>query len=75
MKSKIYFSEKLENKKRKSAAARFYYPAEIVLKNGTTKKALFTSNELMSAIERANKNPENFPVSSDSFWRRYFGWF
>lgn len=61
MKSKIYMKEVLKNKDRKSAAAPEYYPARIKGVNGEMTTALFTMNDLLDAVDRANKNKEDIP--------------
>lgn len=63
--------EVLTNKDRKAAAAAEYYPVRIKGENGEIKTALFTMNDLLDAVERADKNKEDIPEIT--FWEKLFG--
>ena len=63
MKSKIDTSEKVDNKERKFGSSLEYFPCLI-----DDNKALFTKNELDIAIERANKNLEDFEEDGFLSW-------
>lgn len=67
MKSKIYIDERVVNKDRKFGEAKHYYPCRIVGIHGTELDAAFTRNVLEEAIERGNKNKEDFVDNDDSF--------
>ncbi len=67
MKSKIFFSEKLENKNRHFGSALTYYPAMIDNGFGEEHPALFTIDQIKKAMNRANLNPEDVPEEK-SFW-------
>jgi hypothetical protein len=59
MKSKIYLNEKKKNKNRQFNELLEYYPCYI-----DNDFALFTENEIMRAIERGKKHPEDIPKQS-----------
>jgi len=61
MKSKLYLEEIVENKDRKFGSTLKYYPARLISESGTTVNALFTKNELDTAMKRAVTNPEDIP--------------
>ena len=52
-------SEVVENKDRKFGSATEYYPIYIKRRNGDLVPALFTLDQIQSAIDRATKNPED----------------
>lgn len=64
MKSEIYLSEKVENADRRFGSLPFYFPVKIIDFNGNEIKALFSRPELDIAVERAKKNPEDWPEIS-----------
>jgi hypothetical protein len=61
MKSKIYLDECVENKDYTFGEADQYYPVKVVLNNGTIQRALFTRNQIVTALNRAHNNEEDFP--------------
>lgn len=61
MRSKIYKSEITENTDKHHNAKDFYYPAYLISQDGTKIEMLFTDAELAIAIDRAEKNPEDWP--------------
>jgi len=74
MKSKIYRSETVENKDRKSGGATHYQPAIIIIGEEEI-RALFTIHDLDDAIERADRNHEDFPDKTffEVMCDRFFG--
>lgn len=56
--SKIVSSEKIQNKKKSSTAADFYFPVWVEDEKGLS-FALFTERELTTALNRGEKNPED----------------
>jgi len=72
MKSVIYFDEYVRNKERKFGSQNFYYPAKIVLDDGTSINALFTIDQINVATQRAEANSEDFPENKN-FWEVLFG--
>ncbi len=62
MKGRIYLTEKVENRDRKFGASLEYYPIYVIDYNGNIQGALFTKNEIESAIERAKRNTEDVPT-------------
>jgi len=74
MKSKIYADEVVKNKQGKTTSRSRYYPC-LIIAGSLIHTALFTRNQLDTAIERAGKNPEDVPVEQ-SFWTRLWSrWF
>ena len=71
MKSKIYQSEKVENKDRKFGAQPYYFPAMMHDDNGDTIPALFTQDQIQVAIDRAGRNHEDF--KTQTFFELIFG--
>jgi hypothetical protein len=63
MKSRIYTSEKLDNKDFRFGQTTSYFPAIVVDTNDEEHKALFTYDQLQRARIRAKRNQEDFPVS------------
>ncbi len=66
----IRLDEKVDNTERKFGEALEYYPAEVVLEDGTETWAMFTQSEIDGAVERAAKNKEDIPKS---MWASIFG--
>ena len=67
--SKIYLTEKVDNTERKFGEALEYFPAEIVLEDGTKSWVMFTQSEIDVARKRAEKNKEDIPSSLwESIW-------
>jgi hypothetical protein len=62
--------EAVENKDPHHLANDFYYPCSIY-KDGKKTPALFTKNQINRAIQRAERNPEDFP-EKNSLWRKIF---
>jgi len=71
VKSKIYQSEKVENKDRKFGENPYYFPAMMHDINGSQFPALFTNDQIQVAIDRATRNPED--IETKSFLERIFG--
>ncbi len=61
MKSRIYLEELVENKDRRFGQTLEYYPTRIEDEDGEISNALFTKNELESAMLRAQTNIEDIP--------------
>ncbi len=72
IKSKINMMEEVENKERKFGSTLNYYPAYIVMSDGEELPALFTSDQLKDAMERAAKNPEDL-VDTETEYADYEG--
>ena len=71
MDSEIKCSEIVINKDSKFGSSPFYYPCIIVNESGDRAGALFTERELNSALERAERNPED--IEEDvSMWDNFF---
>lgn len=65
----IKLSEKVDNTERKFGEALEYFPAEVVLEDGTETWAMFTQSEIDNAVKRAMKNKEDIPQSLwESIW-------
>jgi len=62
-------SERKENKDRIFGSAKNYIPCYINDEYGNMKQALFTDIEIKKALERGNKNPEDF--ESQSFFESW----
>lgn len=60
MKSQILVRDAVGNAGRKFGAGLVYYPAMVHLEY-RTHRALFTESQILEAIERAEKNPEDWP--------------
>ena len=71
MESKIIFEEVVGNEDRKFGSNKLYYPCRIEDGKGRKRNALFTSDQLKVAMERANRNLEDIP--DKSFWEILFG--
>lgn len=67
MKSTIDTRECVANKDRKFGADPHYYPARVRMAF-TTKRALFTEEQLLTAVARAAANPEDWPPPAP-VWR------
>lgn len=72
MDSKIKLKEKVANKDRRFGSALSYFPVMVEDDNENGVPALFTSNQIKEATERAARNPEDIP-GKKSFWERLFG--
>ena len=70
MDSKIEMNEMVENKSRKFGSNLNYYPAYIYDEEGNKHEALFTADQLETAMERAQSNPEDMPEE----YTGLFGW-
>lgn len=65
----IKLDEKVDNTERKFGEALEYFPAEVVLEDGTETWAMFTQSEIDGAVKRAMKNKEDIPQSLwESIW-------
>ena len=71
MLSRIKMDEKVENKERTFGSNPVYYPARVTLEDGTEKNALFTEGDVIQAVQRADRNPEDVP--GKSFWDYLLG--
>lgn len=71
MKSNISIKDAVPNKDRKFGSAQVYYPTLVHLEY-RTHRALFTESQIMDAIARAEKNPEDWPrpVAKPGLWQR-----
>lgn len=73
MKSELFMDEVIFNKDRKFGSARYYFPCKVTNAKGEEKPAMFSGSQIKLAIARADKNPEDFPQETKSFWKRLFG--
>ena len=75
MRSRLYVADQVLNDARRFGSARQYLPAEIVTVDGTRRPALFTKDQINTAIARAQVNPEDIPPQGfwTRFWQRLFG--
>lgn len=75
MRSRLYEADRVLNDARRFGSARHYLPAEIIAVDGTRLPALFTKDQITTAIARASVNPEDIPPLGfwTRFWRRLFG--
>ena len=71
MKSKIILEEMVDNKERKFGSTDKYYPAHVIDEDGIENPALFTQDQIATAIQRALRNPEDMP--EDTIWESIFG--
>ena len=71
MKSQIVLTEEVDNKERKFGSSKRYYPVIVVTESGTEINALFTEDQIATAIQRGLRNPEDMP--DKSFWEKIFG--
>lgn len=62
-----------ENKGRKWNEASVYYPVELEV-NGEPMWFMFTENQLNTAKQRADRNPEDIPQNDDSLLGKLFNW-
>lgn len=72
MKSVIDMVEVVGNKDRVFGAALEYYPCAVILPSGDEVKALFTLDQINTAVERAERNPEDLPEDK-TLWDILFG--
>jgi hypothetical protein len=73
MKSKLYIKERVPNKDREFGEAEYYYPVKIELSDGAVEMALFTENQIITALKRALTNEEDFPEKT--LLEKLEGWF
>ena len=75
MRSRLYEADQVLNDARRFGSAPRYLPAEIVAVDGTRRPALFTRDQINTAIARAQVNPEDIPPQGfwTRFWQRLFG--
>jgi hypothetical protein len=71
MESIIVLSEIITNKERKFGSQLEYFPCEIKQEDGICLHALFTKEQIFTATERANRNPEDIPENK-TFWDSIF---
>jgi len=67
MESTIKMNEIVFNSERRFGSAKEYYPALVEGSNGNKKPALFTEDQILLAMERAERNPEDIP-KDQTFW-------
>lgn len=75
MKSVIYLSEIVENKKRNFGALKKYNYVKIIDDRDDTQlyfDGFITNREIHKFVKRANKNPEDIPKVK-SFFKKLFG--
>ncbi len=72
MRSRLYEVDQVLNDARRFGSARHYLPAEIITVDGTRQPALFTKDQINTAIARAQDNPEDIPPRW--FWTRFWQW-
>jgi len=65
--------EQVDNMDRKFGSCPSYYPSYIIRVDGNEVPALFTIDQINDAIERANRNPEDMPKESGSFFSWLLG--
>lgn len=70
-KSIMFLDEAVDNKERKFGASDEYFPVRVVTEDGQTINALFTQDQLATAIQRALRNPEDIPENT-TLWERIF---
>lgn len=68
MKSRIVLDERVVNKDRNFGSSLGYFPAWVFDFRGQRKPALFTRDQIKTAMIRAEENPEDVPVRT--FWQR-----
>ena len=73
VKSKINMNEEVINKERTFGSNTSYYPAYVVLSDGKEVPALFTMEQLNTAMARAARNVEDMPKESGNFFSWLFG--
>ena len=73
MKSRIVLGEIVLNEKRKFGSLKHYYPCSILDVDGTEAPAMFSKDQIVKAMARADKNPEDVPKIERSFWAQVFG--
>lgn len=75
MRSQILVRDAVPNAERKFGSGLVYYPALVHLEFATH-RALFTENQILEAIERADKNREDWPkpVPRLGWWKRFVNW-
>ena len=62
VKSRIFVTEAVENKNRRTKADENYFVAYVQLEDGSLKPALFTDGDLQKAFKRADANAEDILV-------------
>lgn len=72
MRSKLYLEEEVDNKDRKFGSALKYQPVLLVDEDGNEIPALFTEDQIATAVQRALRNPEDIPKGK-SIWDIIFG--
>ena len=75
MRSRLYEADQVLNDARRFGSARHYLPAEIITVDGTRQPALFTKDQINTALIRAQLNPEDIlPLGFwTRLWQRLFG--
>lgn len=71
MDSKIYLNEKVDNQDRKFGSSNEYYPCRLEDEDGNDVNALFTKDQIATAVQRALRNPEDVPEKT--LWETIFG--
>lgn len=70
MKSIMFLDESVDNKDRKFGASDEYFPVRVITEDGQEINALFTQDQLATAIQRALRNPEDIP--NKTLWEKIF---
>ena len=72
MESKIMMDEAVDNKDRRFGSTNTYFPCMVKNQDGTTSNALFTIDQIITAVARANMNPEDIPEDKRSWLEKIF---
>ena len=67
----VILSEMVNNTEHKFGEQSSYFPVNVIMENGETIPALFTKDQIDTAVERAARNPEDIP-KDESFWNFLF---
>lgn len=68
----MFLDESVDNRERKFGSADEYFPVRVITMEGQVINALFTQDQLATAIQRALRNPEDIPENT-TIWQRIFG--
>lgn len=71
MDSKMFLKEKVNNEDRKFGSTKEYFPCRIEDEEGNIINALFTEDQIATAVQRALRNPEDIPEKT--IWESIFG--
>ena len=76
VKSNIRKSEQINNKLKKNAALKTYYPVYVTDNEGNSNFALFTEHELNVALNRGEQNPEDEVLQyTPKWWHKILAFF